>query len=144
MTIRVPEVDQLKTLYGTKSEDTAGLLLKSALGAFGRKAEAYFELMPAMAVEMEPRDAVEAMLVTQIAATHIAITTMSQNFHHAPSTETGEAFERSTKRPSRTFLAQMDQLKKYPAKAAKRVSLCCARLTASPQDCRETRDRSRI
>ena len=60
VTIRVPEVDQLKTLYGTKSEDTAGLLLKSALGAFGRKAEAYFELMPAMAVEMEPRDAVEA------------------------------------------------------------------------------------
>jgi hypothetical protein len=65
----------------------------------------------------EPRDAVEAMLVTQMAATHVAMTTMSLKLHHASSFQMRESFERSMTRLSRSFLAQMDQLKKYRAKA---------------------------
>ncbi|MBF9030624.1 hypothetical protein HKCCE3408_09465, partial [Rhodobacterales bacterium HKCCE3408] len=74
-------------------------------------------LMAAMAVEMEPSDAVEAMLVTQMTATHVAMTNMSRRLHHAASPELREAYERSMTRLSRTFLSQMDQLKKYRAKA---------------------------
>jgi hypothetical protein len=73
--------------------------------------------MPAMAVEMEPRDAVEAMLVTQMAATPVAMTTMSLKLHHASSFQMRESFERSMTRLSRSYLAQMDQLKKHRAKA---------------------------
>ena len=50
-------------------------------------------------------------------ATHLAITTMSQKFHHASSPELREAYERSMTRLSRTFLSQMDSIKKYRAKA---------------------------
>jgi hypothetical protein len=82
-----------------------------------RESAEYFDLVPAMAVEMEPRDAVEAMLVTQMAATHVAMTTMSLKLHHATSFQMRESFERSMTRLSRSFLAQMDQLKKYRAKA---------------------------
>jgi hypothetical protein len=113
----VAQEDQLRTLYGTRTEEAAAAILKSALNALGEKGADYFELMPAMAVEMEPRDAVESMLVTQMAATHVAMTQMSLKLHHASSFQMREAFERSMTRLSRTFLAQMDELKKYRSTA---------------------------
>jgi hypothetical protein len=115
--ITINEKDQLETLYGTRTAEAAEAILKSGLNAFGENGVEYFDLVPAMAVEMEPRDAVEAMLVTQMAATHVAMTTMSLKLHHASSFQMRESFERSMTRLSRSFLAQMDQLKKYRAKA---------------------------
>lgn len=91
--------------------------MKLALNAFGQNAMDYMELMPAMAIELEPRDAVEAMLVTQMTAMHFAISSMSQKVRHATSPELREAYERSMTRLSRTFVAQMEGLKKYRAKA---------------------------
>ncbi len=119
--IRPSDDDQIKRLYNAKTDEAANALFTSALNALGRNADEYMELMPAMAVEMEPRDAVEAMLVTQMTATHLAITTLSQRFHHASSPELREAYERSMTRLSRTFLAQVDGLKKYRAKAQQTV-----------------------
>ena len=88
--IHVSDQEEIKRLYGSKTEDAANALFKSALSALGRNADEYLELMPAMAVEMEPCDAVESMLVTQMTSTHLAITTMSQKFHHAQSPERRE------------------------------------------------------
>lgn len=113
----VSTCDQMRELYGTKSEEAANLLLISALNAFGRNNDEYFDLMPAMAVALEPRDAVEAMLVTQMTATHLAITTMAQKFHHTDYPDVREAYERSMTRLSRTFLSQMKAFKKYRTKA---------------------------
>jgi hypothetical protein len=121
VSINVAAEDQLRTLYGTKTEEAAEAILKSALNSLGEKGDEYLELMPAMAVEMEPRDAVEAMLVTQMAATHVAMTQMSLKLHHASSFQMREAFERSMTRLSRTFLAQMDQLKRYRSTAQQTV-----------------------
>ena len=117
VTVNVTEEDQLRTLYGTKTDQAAEVLLSSALNALGQKRAEYDDLMTAMPVEMEPRDAVEAMLVTQMAATHVAMTKMSQRVHHAPSCQMQEAYERSMTRLSRTFLCQVEQLRKYRAKA---------------------------
>jgi hypothetical protein len=116
-TITLDSKEQLQELYGTRTYEAANAILSSALNAFGENAAHYLDLMPVMAVEMEPRDAVEAMLVTQMAATHVAMTTMSLKLHHATSFQMRESFERSMTRLSRSFLAQMDQLKKYRAKA---------------------------
>jgi hypothetical protein len=116
-TITLDSREQLQELYGTKTYEAASAILSSALNSFGENASQYLDLMPAMAVEMEPRDAVEAMLVTQMAATHVAMTTMSLKLHHATSFQMRESFERSMNRLTRSFLAQMDQLKKYRAMA---------------------------
>jgi hypothetical protein len=116
-TITLKSREQLQDLYGTRTYEAASAILASALNALGENAAGYLDLMPAMAVEMEPRDAVEAMLVTQMAATHVAMTTMSLKLHHATSFQMRESFERSMTRLSRSFLSQMDQLKKYRAKA---------------------------
>lgn len=116
-TITLTSREQLQELYGTKTYEAASAILSSALNSFGENASQYLDLMPAMAVEMEPKDAVEALLVTQMAATHVAMTTMSLKLHHATSFQMRESFERSITRLSRSFLSQMDQLKKYRAKA---------------------------
>lgn len=121
VTIRPANATQMQTLYGMKTKEGADLLLNLALNAFGQKAMEYLELMPAMAVELEPQDAVEAMLVTQMTATHVALSSMSQKGLHAACPDVREGYERSMTRLSRTFLAQMDGLKKYRAKAQQTV-----------------------
>jgi hypothetical protein len=77
----------------------------------------YRDLMSAIAVEMKPRDAVEAMLISQQVATHLAMMTLSGKVMDATSPQLREGYERSMTRLSRTFLAQMDALKRYRAKA---------------------------
>jgi hypothetical protein len=121
VTILQSDSKQIQRLYGMKTTEAADLLLGIALDAFGMKGMDYLELMPAMAIELEPRDAIEAMLVTQMTATHFAISSMSQKNLHANNSDVREAYERSMTRLSRTFLAQMDGLKKYRAKAQQTV-----------------------
>jgi hypothetical protein len=89
VTITLESKEQLQTLYGTKTLEAAEAILKTGLNSFGENGAEYFDLVPAMAVEMEPRDAVEAMLVTQMAATHVAMTTMSLKLHHATPSRCG-------------------------------------------------------
>ena len=121
ISIAPSDEEQIQRLYSMKTHEAADLLLKLALNAFGKNGMDYMDLMPAMAIELEPQDAVEAMLVTQMTATHFAISSMSQKFIHATSPELREAYERSLTRLSRTFLAQMEGLKKYRAKAQQTV-----------------------
>ena len=70
---------------------------------------------------MEPKDAVEVMLVCQPVATHVAMTSLSAKVMDATSPQLREGYERSMTRLSRTFLAQMDALKRYRAKAHQTV-----------------------
>ncbi len=61
------------------------------------------------------------MLITQIAATHVAMTTLSQKMMDAGSGQMRASCERSVSRLGRTYLAQMEALKKYRAKAQQTV-----------------------
>ena len=71
-----------------------------------------------MLAEMKPRDAVEAMLITQMTTTHVALTSLAQKTMDTSSGyQVREALERSLTRLSRTYLAQMDAFKKYRSKA---------------------------
>ena len=117
VTILPENDDQIRQLYGLKTQGAANLLLQIGLSAFGQKGLDYIDIVPALAVEMEPRDAVEAMLINQMAATHYAVSAMSSRFLCATSSELREAYERSLTRLNRTFLAQVEGLKKYRAKA---------------------------
>jgi hypothetical protein len=74
-----------------------------------------------MSAELEPRDAIEAMLVTQMAATHVAMTTQAQKMVDQTMWTIRESTERSMTRLSRTYLAQMDALKKYRTKVQQAV-----------------------
>lgn len=119
--IETEHPDQLRDLFGTRTHDAASGLLNSAVNALGRPGEAYRPFIVAMAAEIEPRDAVEAMLVVQMTATHAAMTETARRMAEASGAPLREAYERSMTRLSRTHLAQMDALKKYRAKAQQTV-----------------------
>ncbi|MXQ06778.1 hypothetical protein GQ651_02855 [Alphaproteobacteria bacterium GH1-50] len=121
LTIHEADANQLRNLFGLKTSEAAEVFMKVGLAAFGRGGLDFVELVPALAVEMEPRDAVEAMLINQMSATHFAISSMSSRFFAAESPELRETYERSLTRLNRTFLAQVDGLKKYRAKAQQTV-----------------------
>jgi len=115
--VKIGDDTVVPLLYGTRTNEAATGILLSAISALGNAGELYRPFIVALAAEMEPQDALEAMLVTQMAATHVAMTGMSQKMIDATSPNLRETYERSMTRLSRTYLAQMDALKKYRAKA---------------------------
>ena len=84
----------------------------SLLNALGRSGEQYRDMAVGMLAVLKPRDPIEAMLISQMTATHVAMTSVSQKVADAGSFQIREAYERSMTRLSRTYLAQMDALKK--------------------------------
>ena len=107
----------LRNLVGVKTDEAALGLFNSAVHALGVNADVYLPLMNATFAEIEPRDAVEAMLAAQMTATHVMMTGLANKVMDAPNPSLREAYERSVTRLSRTYLAQMEALKKYRAKA---------------------------
>lgn len=114
---RVRSAGEIADLLGMKTQDAAQGVFYSALEALGVNAKEKAQLVAAMFAELEPRDGIEAMLVAQMTATHIAMTVASSKQSHGSSFAVRESYERSMTRLSRTYLAQMDALKKHRAKA---------------------------
>ncbi len=104
-------------LMGTKTQDAAKDIMLSAMNALGTSGANYRTLASAIFAELEPRDAVEAMLIAQMTATHTLMTTLAGRVADQTNAQVRESQERSMTRLSRTYLAQMDALKKYRAKA---------------------------
>ncbi|MCV2892575.1 hypothetical protein [Lentibacter sp. XHP0401] len=104
-------------LMGMKTQDAAKGVLTSALNALGENGACYRTLAVSIFAELEPRDAIEAMLVAQMTATHALMTSMASRAIDATNSHLRETHERSMTRLSRTYLAQIDALKKYRAKA---------------------------
>ena len=117
----VPEGLRMNELLGTETIDAAHGIFQTALHSLGKSADKYGSMASAMFAELEPRDAIEAMLVAQMTATHVTISTLTERLTYQSSTEIRESLERSITRLSRTFIAQMDALKKHRAKAQQTV-----------------------
>ena len=119
--VKVPEQRAVSRLFNVQTSEAAGGLLISLMNALGRSGEQYRDMAVGMLAELKPRDAIEAMLISQMTATHVAMTSMSQKMVDGGSYQIREAYERSMTRLSRTYLAQMDALKKHRAKAQQTV-----------------------
>lgn len=65
---------------------------------------------------MEPRDAVEVLLCTQMAAIHQATMMMARRLNHADNIPQQDAAERALNKLSRTFTTQVHTLKRYRSK----------------------------
>lgn len=109
--------DELKDLYGVKTREAGKGLLLAAIDSLGNKGELYRDMMAAMPAEMEPQDAVEAMLVNQMVATNAALAVTSQRMMDSDTLQRFEVYERAATRLARTFISQTEALKKYRAKA---------------------------
>jgi hypothetical protein len=65
---------------------------------------------------MEPRDAAEALLLTQMAAIHQTTMMMAQRMNRVENIPQQDAAERALNKLGRTYSTQMDALKRYRSK----------------------------
>ena len=119
--VHVPEEAVVARLFNVRTPEAASGLLISLLNALGKSGEQYRDMAVGMLAELKPRDAIEAMLISQMTATHVAMTSMSRMMRDTDTYQIRESYERSATRLSRTYLAQMDALKKHRAKAQQTV-----------------------
>ena len=89
----------------------------SVQGSYGKtfdEAAANFAL--AFVDSMKPSDAVEAVLLTQMAATHQAMMMMTRRLNQVQTLPQQESAERAVNKLGRTFASQVDALKRYRSK----------------------------
>ena len=70
---------------------------------------------------MKPEDAAEALLLTQMAATHQAMMMMAQKLNHVDTIRQQDAAERAMNKLARTYAAQMETIKRYRSKGKQTV-----------------------
>ncbi len=97
---------------------SAGLTAQMAmLGSHGKPVDAQATDFALGFVDaMEPRDAAEALLLTQMAATHQATMMLARRLNHVQNLPQQDAAERAMNKTARTYAAQMDTLKRYRSK----------------------------
>lgn len=70
---------------------------------------------------IEPRDQVETMLATQMAAVHLATVSMARHLSCSTTPAQFDQYEKAFNKLARTFTAQVEALKKYRSKGEQRV-----------------------
>lgn len=65
---------------------------------------------------MQPQDAAEALLLTQMAATHQATMLLARRLNHVENIPQQDAAEKALNKLARSYAAQMDTLKRYRSK----------------------------
>ena len=96
--VQYTDPDTLARLYGVRSKEAASGLIMSAINSLGATGEEYRPFIASMTAEIEPRDAIEAMLVTQMVATHVAMTGLAKKMADQSSLPAKEMYERSMTR----------------------------------------------
>ena len=97
---------------------TIGLIQQiSMLGSKGKRHDVDASNFALAYVDgMQPNDAAEALLLTQMAATHQAMMMMLRRLNHVENIPQQDSAERAVNKLGRTFAAQMDTLKRYRSK----------------------------
>lgn len=72
---------------------------------------------------IKPRDEVEAMLASQMAATQMAIMTFARRLNHVDNIQQQDSASRAFNQLARTFAAQVEALKKYRSNGEQRVTV---------------------
>lgn len=70
---------------------------------------------------MAPKDAAEALLMTQMAAIHQATMMMARRLNHVENVRQQDAAERALNKLARTYAAQLESLKRYRSKGQQLV-----------------------
>lgn len=123
--LKVQLLGDLKRLgTATRNEALAGGLLNqiAILGSHGRRTdEAASNFALGFVDSMEPRDAAEALLLAQMAATHQATMMLARRLNHVETIPQQDAAERALNKLARTYAAQMETLKRYRSKGQQTV-----------------------
>jgi hypothetical protein len=110
-------------LASLNTQVTSGLFHQIAvLGSHGNRTdEAASNFALGFVDSMKPKDAAEALLLAQMAATHQATMMLARRLNHVENVPQQDAAERALNKLARTFAAQMDTLKRYRSKGQQTV-----------------------
>ena len=106
----------LMEALGTSDIDFLNGLLRQLgnAGSQGRELDAGgINFMLSVIKGIQPRDQVEAMLASQMAAVHMASMTFARRLAHVEDIRQQDSAERAFTKLTRTFAAQMEALKRY-------------------------------
>ena len=110
------ETNALMHSFGTTDGDFLGGLIHQ-VGNAGSAGQYPDELgvryMLAFIRSRQPRDEIEAALLAQTAATHVAVMRYANRLAHAESLQEQDSAERSYNKLTRTFVAQVQALQRY-------------------------------
>ena len=89
----------------------------ACLGSHGNRVDARATNFALAFVDaMQPRDAAETLLMTQMAATHQAAMMLARRLNHVETIPQQDAAERAMNKLLRSYAVQMDTLKRYRSK----------------------------
>ena len=102
-----------------------GLMTQLAnAGSQGRQVdEKGFNFMLSVVKGIEPRDQVEAMLASQMAAVHMATMTFARRLAHIDNIPQQDSAERAFNKLARTFTTQVEALKRYRTGGQQKVTV---------------------
>jgi hypothetical protein len=123
-----PAVGQvlLMAALGTTDRDFFGGVVRQlgdASSQGGKVDERALNFMLSVVKGIKPRDQVEAMLATQMAAVHIAALTSAQRLALAETLPGQDSAERAFNKLSRTYATQMEALKRYRSGGEQNVTV---------------------
>jgi hypothetical protein len=111
---------------GTTDRDFFGGVLRQlgeASSRGGKVDERALNFMLSVVKGIKPRDQVEAMLATQMAAVHVATLTSARRLAQAETLPAQDSAERAFNKLSRTYATQMEALKRYRSGGEQNVTV---------------------
>lgn len=114
--VKVDHVGKFSEMFGdTKSTEFATAMLETLANVSGSKEAQERDKSYALAIvaEIEPKDGIEAMLASQMAAVHITSMRQSRLLAGSETIPQFEAHERAFNKLMRTFATQMEVLRKH-------------------------------
>ncbi len=110
-------------MFGMRTAHAANLMASTAVLGLGERNINFLDLLLAMGAELEPQDAIEAMLVTQIGLAHVGVMTAMGRMTDATNDQVRESYSRIAARMNQGFLNQLDALRRHRARSSPAVSV---------------------
>jgi hypothetical protein len=116
----------LEEALGSSDRDFLNFLLKqlaSASAKGGQADEEDLNFMVSVVKGIEPRDQIEAMLAAQMAGIHKTIMTFTRRLSNVETIPQQDSAERALNKLARTFVSQMEALKRYRTGGEQKVTV---------------------
>jgi hypothetical protein len=116
----------LQGALGSSDSDFLDVLLKQLANASAKGGdinEDDLNFMLSVVKGIEPKDQIEAMLAAQMAAIHNAIMTFTRRLANVETIPQQDSAERALNKLTRTFVSQMEALKRYRTGGEQRVTV---------------------
>ena len=120
------DYEQAQKTFGSVDEDFINGLLTQLInvGSPGKTPDEKGTAFVASIVRgIEPKDQIEAMLASQMAAVHLATMTFARRLAHVENIPQQDSAERAFNKLARTFATQVEALKKYRTGGQQQVTV---------------------